>query len=284
MKINNPLFIFDIDGTLIYDGTAHLPSANQKNLFSLNSSGVKIALATGRSHTAVMPTLLALEFSLPVITFNGAQTNLWHHQENRLESFSHLPLSSFQSEQILHLFSEFSKDLTLFLYDKNQLSYTGNKQLLAEYQKRTGLIAQLKNIEDTKSIQTTKILISSHPKDKSTLLNFTAKLKNSNIECEQTHSQSHYLEINQCGVSKAGAIKKLMERFNSDCLIVFGDSYNDQSMFEIANYGVAVGNTPEIIKNLSHFQVEASPTGIKQAIIWVQNQLNIRQTEKLHHT
>jgi hydroxymethylpyrimidine pyrophosphatase-like HAD family hydrolase len=75
-----------------------------------------------------------------------------------------------------------------------------------------------------------------------------------------------------------------MERFNSDCLIVFGDSYNDQSMFEIANYGVAVGNTPEIIKNLSHFQVEASPTGIKQAIIWVQNQLNIRQTEKLHHT
>ena len=52
-------------------------------------------------------------------------------------------------------------------------------------------------------------------------------------------------------VSKGNAIKALCkkENINLEEVVVFGDSLNDQSMFDVAGYSVAMGNASEELKS-----------------------------------
>lgn len=54
-------------------------------------------------------------------------------------------------------------------------------------------------------------------------------------------------------VSKGNAIKALCKRLQISLeeVIVFGDSLNDKSMFEVAGYSIAMGNASDELKNLA---------------------------------
>ena len=55
------------------------------------------------------------------------------------------------------------------------------------------------------------------------------------------------------GVSKGNAIKALCEKLDIPLkeVVCFGDSLNDQSMFEVAGYSVAMGNATEELKEVA---------------------------------
>ena len=71
-----------------------------------------------------------------------------------------------------------------------------------------------------------------------------------NEDIDVTTSKPFFLEFMAKDVSKGNAIKALCkkENINLEEVVVFGDSLNDQSMFDVAGYSVAMGNASEELK------------------------------------
>ena len=72
-----------------------------------------------------------------------------------------------------------------------------------------------------------------------------------NSDIDVTTSKPFFLEFMAKDVSKGNAIKALCEKLNISLseVICFGDSLNDQSMFKVVGYAVAMGNASEELKN-----------------------------------
>ena len=67
---------------------------------------------------------------------------------------------------------------------------------------------------------------------------------------EVTHSNIRFAEFMSKGVTKAGAIKILADKFGVDIadVLAIGDSENDLPMLKAAGVGVAMGNAQENVK------------------------------------
>jgi Cof subfamily protein (haloacid dehalogenase superfamily) len=68
-------------------------------------------------------------------------------------------------------------------------------------------------------------------------------------------SGDKWIDIMNKGTSKGAAIKTLQEKFSIDKknTMVFGDYYNDLSMFETADFSYAMENAPEDVKKHANF-------------------------------
>ena len=67
-------------------------------------------------------------------------------------------------------------------------------------------------------------------------------------------SKSNYLEIMNKDVSKTLAIKQLLDLYKIDRLevIAIGDNFNDIDMLKFAEVGIAMGNAPNEVKEISN--------------------------------
>lgn len=75
--------------------------------------------------------------------------------------------------------------------------------------------------------------------------------KAGNWECVfsiDTYGEDYWLEICPLNATKAKAILKFKEKMGCDRIVVFGDSVNDISMFEIADEAYAVENAIDELK------------------------------------
>jgi len=68
-------------------------------------------------------------------------------------------------------------------------------------------------------------------------------------------SGDKWIDIMNKGTSKGNAIKILQEKFqiNQSSTMVFGDYYNDLTMFKAAHYSYAMNNAPEDVKKHANF-------------------------------
>ena len=84
------------------------------------------------------------------------------------------------------------------------------------------------------------------------------------------HSKSTYLEIAPKVISKASALKLLLEQFykiDMDDVIAFGDNYNDIELLQSVGLGIAVANAREEVKAVAKEITAASKLdGVAQAI------------------
>ena len=69
-------------------------------------------------------------------------------------------------------------------------------------------------------------------------------------------------------VSKGNAIKALCKDYKFlEEVIVFGDSLNDKSMFEVAGYSVAMGNASDELKKIAdEVTLDNNSNGIPYAL------------------
>lgn len=82
-------------------------------------------------------------------------------------------------------------------------------------------------------------------------------------------SQDNILEILPKGVSKASALRELVEDLglSADQVMAIGDAPNDIEMLNYAGLGVAMGNASETIKRLAdQVTVTNDEAGVAQAI------------------
>ena len=79
--------------------------------------------------------------------------------------------------------------------------------------------------------------------------------KNLSDKLEFVVSGDKWIDIMNKGISKGNAINMIQEKFkiNQKNTMVFGDYYNDLTMFKAAHYSYAMKNAPEDVKKHANF-------------------------------
>lgn len=242
------LFVTDIDGTLLPTG-GKVSAANVQAVQDMVRAGVKVAIATGRMYSAALTVAEQLKIPVPIICYNGALIKSsdgkilhTHFMDGDIVS----RLIKFFHERGLHLQSYV--DDILFVPERNAgVEYY--EDVIGVKAVEVGWDGLLERTEGV-----TKLLSISFDRDE--LIDaMNAVRKNFGERVEVTHSNVRFGEFMAKGVTKAGAIKILAEKFGveiSDVLAI-GDSENDLPMLKAAGVGVAMGNAQPNVKAACKF-------------------------------
>lgn len=240
------LCVFDVDGTL-YDKSQHqILDSTIQALHQLKENGIKIAVATGRSHYALGRSLNELAFDY-VCAVNGAvlvdqkQHILVRHDFSRDDV-----------EQINHFAYQHQAGLAWKFID--------HVYLYQHKEKIDWLEGQMKS--DVGSLPFVDCLSQDHhlvDLPQSASLHAPADL----VEAFFGHSDRiAYMQFSQTGfdvfpkeVNKGSGLVELMKIMNiqQEEVMVFGDHFNDLAMFEQAAHRIAMGNAIDEVKQAATF-------------------------------
>ena len=238
------LFVTDIDGTLLPTGNVTVPAKNIEAVQKMLAAGVKVVIATGRMHTAALPIAAQFGAPVPIISYNGAMIKssageILHAQF--MNEALVVELINFFEERGWHLQS-YSDDV-LYVPKRNDLVkfYETMIKVSAVEVGWDGLRARNKNVP--------KLLTVSDAPDEA-LKKLDEAKKFFSGRAEITRSAPRFTEFMSLGVSKAGAIKILAEKFGVDNseIMAIGDSENDLAMITSVGCGVAMGNSVDAVK------------------------------------
>ena len=245
------LYVSDLDGTLLNSQQQTSAFTNQI-IEQYVQKGMLFSYATARSYYSAKPATQGLSAKIPLILYNGAFIIDNVSQE--------LILSNFFTKQEIN-------DLSLF-FNQNHfypIVYAlKNKQEKFSYYSSLASKEELAFVDTRNDIRKNPLLENdalysgdvfyiSCISTKETLEPFYHHLKNQ-YQCifsQDIYSHDWWLEILPKNASKANAILQLKQYLNCDKVIVFGDGFNDISMFQIADECYAVENACEELKKLA---------------------------------
>ena len=241
------IFLFDLDGTLIYDGSDQIPLKNINILKKIQKSGHEPIIVTGRMFSATLRCIKNLNLNY-AISYNGAMVSKF---DNGWKIIKHSSLMEEEMKIVRSIIKKYrDKSLTFFLYDMDNLKYYGYAKHIEEYEKRSGIRGTfLKNIDNI-SFLSTKFLISTNPNNPELLNEVEKELSNHTENFSVTRSVKHYLEINRKGINKGYGVKFIRKIFPEQKIISFGDSYNDKTMFLESDISYSMPSSPDSIKKL----------------------------------
>ncbi|WP_027119729.1 Cof-type HAD-IIB family hydrolase [[Mycoplasma] testudinis] len=239
---------FDMDGTLLNDDL----EISQENVAAINilqKSGVKIGIATGRSHFSIEEAINKLKIDLPIINNDGAEIYDAHTQKSIVIS----EINSKALKQIVNFFSV--NQISFASYGANSIYICGQKVLddLSSFEQfvqapKTILPA----IEDVFKQQIVKVLtiIDDEQLLVKTLDNFK-DIQGVSLGVWR----SSLLIISVANSSKWHAFKYLEQKglVNRNHLLFIGDNNNDALIATGAKYGVMMDNAKPELKNLVNY-------------------------------
>lgn len=251
---------FDMDGTLLNSNKDILKSS-LKTIEKLKKMNIDVSIATGRPYYFTKKEINLLKIESPIISCNGAL--IYSPKLNEIISFN--PISKDDSKYIFQTLVEnkatfliyttkemfrckFSKESQWF----NWLDDTNNKR--PEEEK-----FEINDINDYKkfkidTLDVIKFLIIYSEISHENYEHIKKKLYYlKNIYLVQ--SQENVVDIMPQGSNKGLGLKLLNDKkiIELENTIVFGDADNDISMFKIAKYSVAMGQSKEEVKKEALF-------------------------------
>lgn len=237
------MFVTDIDGTLLPTGGS-VSTKNVEAVQAMTAAGVKVVLATGRMYCAALAIAAQLKVPVPIIAYNGAliksSTGEILHTHYMDEAIV-LKLIDFFEEHGRHIQS-YSDDV-LYVPERNSgVEYY--EKMLKVGSTTVGWDGLRERAKDV-----TKLLSISDDGDELVdSMNAVRKIFGSQVEV--TRSNVKFAEFMASGVTKAGAIKILADKFGivNDEILAIGDSENDLAMLTSVGCGVAMGNALPAVK------------------------------------
>ncbi|MDR0921728.1 MAG: Cof-type HAD-IIB family hydrolase [Lactobacillales bacterium] len=230
---------FDIDGTLVDNDLdqelemfARVPDSTKQALLNLREKGIETVIATGRNKMIVEDLAQKLKIE-SVITSNGQLVT--HKGEDIYKKV----LSSSMVEQIVEGLEERNLDYLIetpmHVYAKDGAGYEGDKATEITYLSKNEL-----------------------PEN---VLQFICKLDDReklDLGIEEIMSEKvapQIVNIHEKGFNKATGIKHMLELLgiSAEEAIAFGDEENDQGMFQVVGYSVAMGQGNPVLKEQADF-------------------------------
>ena len=238
------LIVADLDGTLLKSDKSL--DDNIKDVIS--GQDYKFTIASGRSMNLVKKFISELNIDLPYITNNGAEI---YQSDACVKQYS-IPDDGVRF--ILNLVQEF--DLECHANAENCIYTMGKIDLILPFRKRfEGVLSIVDNASVNSVCANTINKIMCIDKD----LNKVQELANKiNLYCEHVHCEraegNAFVIVNR-QASKGKALKNLIEllHISTEEVIVFGDNYNDVSMFEAVKYSVCMENADKDVKDKATF-------------------------------
>lgn len=237
------LFVTDIDGTLLVTGKT-VSAANVAAVQDMVRAGVKVVIATGRMYSAALSVADQLGVPVPIIAYNGALIKSSSGEvlhTHFMDEAIVLKVIEFFRERGRHIQS-YSDDILYVPFRNDGVKYY--EKMLKVTGVEVGWEGLLERAKDV-----TKLLSVSFDHDE-LVDSMNAVRKDFGEQLEVTQSNVRFAEFMAKGVTKAGAIKILADKFGLDIseVLAIGDSENDLPMIKAAGVGVAMGNAQENVK------------------------------------
>lgn len=238
------LIVADLDGTLLKSDKSL--DDNIKDVIS--GQDYKFTIASGRSMVLVKKFISELNIDLPYITNNGAEI---YQSDACVKQYS---IPDEEVRFILKQVQEF--DLECHANAENCIYTMGKIDLILPFRKRfEGVLPIVDNASIREVCANTINKIMCIDKDLNKVQEFANKI---NLYCEHVHCEraegNAFVMVNR-QASKGLALKNLLKllHISSEEVVVFGDNYNDVSMFEAAKYSVCMENADNDVKNKATF-------------------------------
>ena len=262
------LCVCDLDETLL-GSDKRISDENLKAALYAKESGVLFTVATGRSHLQIREFVANLKIEIPIITCNGGTISVPGSEEILTASY----LDANRAKEICAYCEE--NNLDYLMYTAKNICYTRESQRILSYVRynagdvRNEYRVPLKCMDDVCDPdfkEAIKILVLG---DNSRLLHIRENF-NKDDKLTIVSSGVGLVDIMTRNISKGNAIKFLAERFDIPLsrVAVFGDSPNDDSMFEVAGIKIAMANATEKLKQMATFVTKTNnENGVAHALL-----------------
>ena len=238
------LIVADLDGTLLKSDKSL--DDNIKDVIS--GQDYKFTIASGRSMVLVKKFISELNIDLPYITNNGAEI---YQNDACVKQYS---IPDDEVRFILNLVQKF--DLECHANAENCIYTMGKIDLILAFRKRfEGVLPIVDNASIHEVCANTINKIMCIDRNLNKVQEFANKI---NLYCEHVHCEraegNAFVMVNR-QASKGLALKNLLKllHISSEEVVVFGDNYNDVSMFEAAKYSVCMENADNDVKDKATF-------------------------------
>ena len=245
------LLAADMDFTLLAPGK-DIPEGNKEAIRALKESSVAFTIATGRSSFLVGRFAEDLGIDVPLITSNGGSL----FDASARKQFESKDFEDAKIRTLLGFLIDKSADATLysdegifFAPDSTRHYFVEAYNSGVEPSKRSPMVEIDKSFLELEKIpKFNKILLQSADEDVISILS-------SDPDLEVISSGPNLFDVMRSGVSKGGALLSLAGYLGipSQNTFAIGDSDNDISMIESAEYGIAVGNATEGVKAVAAY-------------------------------
>lgn len=246
------LLAVDIDGTLVTDEKVLLPQTKQDIQSFIRRGGVFV-LASGRPTRGILRYIQELHLDVLggyVISYNGAR--ILNVRSGEVLAQKNIPVSAYP--QILAAADALQLSLTAY---RNDVAVT-EKASDAYFQMETTInrleIERVENLQAALTFPTPKFLITGTPEF---LSDAEPKLRESlsGLSVNVFRSEPFFLEITAVGSDKGSAILELAELLHVQrCeTMACGDGFNDITMLDAVDVGVAMENAQTPTKNAADF-------------------------------
>lgn len=254
------LYVTDLDGTLL-GSDARLSARASTILARLIDHGALITCATARSWSTTQKVLGAFRFRLPVAVYDG--TFIYDAAANTLLDHHHLEEST--AAMILDACRALAIPPLVFWTDgtREAVSWvrTDVSDGIARFWQDRPTDERNTPVEAWANLPTCNVFhvaaigtADTSPALAAHIQTLTAGACEVNLQYDTYHPDEAWIDIAPTGVSKALAVRKLVDLVGATRLVVFGDNLNDLSMFAAADQSYAVAN--------AHAEVLSAATGI----------------------
>ena len=255
-KLDVRLIALDLDDTLL-NSERQITDFTVEMLQKCADRGIYVVLCSGRAEDGILPFVRRLDIAGKecgryVIAINGCSIFDMHQ---RLQIYA----KSVDPEVLLYADEEAEKvGLRSEVYSPTTIFYREETEWTRKDVDLCGLkgevVSDYRNFLETR--KTPKMLIPGEP-EKVQELQKTLKM-NLGPKAEIFTSKPYFLEILPPLCGKGVAIQHLAQHIGlrSDQTMCFGDSMNDENMFRLCKYGVAMCNGLDYIKNLASYVTE----------------------------
>lgn len=248
--MNYKLLLIDVDGTLL--GKGAYPSRRvTEAIAAAKAKGVLVSLNTGRPPEACYHLLNHLDLDQLHIFFDGAAVVEWPH--NEIIFLQALPPHA--GQRLIELAREHDLFLEIYAHDFYFIEKDGP---LADHQREklqlNPIVTDLMSlINRVKIVKGQLLAVDEAEKRRADII--TAEMEKL---CKMSWSLDgtngiYFGNAVSRHVTKANALKDMLDYIRLDRaeILAIGDSFNDISVFEIAGTCVAMGNSPDQLKQMA---------------------------------
>jgi Cof subfamily protein (haloacid dehalogenase superfamily) len=258
------LIALDLDGTLL-NSALKLSDANGEALRRAIEKGVQVVLATSRWYGLALRTAARLEIQTPLICSNGA-----------------IVKSPSDGKELLHLYvdEELAREVVTMADDCGWEMYTTIGD--ATYMKmRPGIIPEKlpaglrvaeRQSDHLGEAPPTSVLVFSEEAVDAIVEKFMDKYgERAHFSLNRPVGTPHYVVLTHARAEKARALRLVCEELGiaPEETIAMGDSESDLEMITMSGLGVAMGNSPDVVKKAA---LHIAPTNDEDGVAWAVSQ------------
>ncbi|MDV3426170.1 MAG: HAD family hydrolase [Bacillota bacterium] len=240
------LIASDMDGTLVND-EGKISDNIYRLINTLHDKNIKFAAASGRFYSQLCKNFKNVKSNIIIISHNGALVKYKNDDRTIFSS----PLKDEYVEHILNLKREFGEEI-LIATANNAFALNPKKEIYEAY-KSWEIPVKLCASPQEITCPIYRITYFNPEGVKNETIKYLENNLSPNLGF--VVSGSKWIDIANKGTSKGNALRIIQDKYDikKKNTMVFGDYYNDVTMFQAADFSYAMENAPDDVKDKARF-------------------------------